>query len=282
MKKVFVWDTGVFLLGCILFAVSVNIFIEPYSITMGGFTGIATTISRFVPIPVGAAIVILNSPLLLIQIKTYGVRRGLPRAILGIAGTSVATDLLAFLPAFELSEGKILYSVGGGFIMGVGAGLLLCRGFTTGGSDLLAFIISPLFGALSVPRLILIIDAVIIAGSALVLRDFGGIVYSLAAVWCYSLALDKVISGQSSAVLAFVVSNDYDTVAEAIGNGLLRGVTLFTSYGWYSKKEGKTVMCVVRKSQLYRLKALVKETDPNAFVVVSSVSEVLGEGFKRE
>lgn len=280
MKKAarYIQDAAVFMGGCVLFGASVNIFITPGGITMGGFTGISTTLNSQFSTPIGLMIFLLNLPLLVYETVSGKGRRGVVKTLLGIAGTSAATDFMAAMPVTY--DDRLLCAVFGGLMMGAGSGLLMTRGYTTGGSDLLAFIVRPYTKGLSTGRLILIIDTLIIAGAALTERSFSGILYSFAAVWCYTTAFDKVLEGMGGAVLAMIVSERHDDISLAISKRLGRGVTLVSSSGWYTGRHGQTVLCAVKKSELYMLRSLVRETDPGAFMMVTGAAEVSGEGFR--
>ena len=280
MKKAagYFQDAAVFVGGCLLFGASVNIFITPGGITMGGFTGISTTINSLFSTPVGLFIFLLNLPLLVYETVSGKGRSGVVKALMGIAGTSAATDFMAALPVTY--GDRLLCAVFGGLMMGAGSGLLLTRGYTTGGSDLLAYIIRPYTKGLSTGRLILLIDTLIIAGASLIEGSFSGILYSFAAVWCYTTAFDKVLEGMGGAVLAMIVSERHEDISLAISRRLGRGVTLISSSGWYTGKQGQTVFCAVKKNELYMLRSLVRKTDPGAFMIVTGAAEVSGAGFR--
>ncbi len=260
-----------------MFGASVNIFITPGMITMGGFTGVSTTINYFFHTPIGLMIFFLNLPLIVLDSRLHAGKGALWRAICGIIGTSVATDILAVLP-YNYSD-SLLCALLGGLLMGAGSGLLMQRGFTTGGSDLLAYIIRPRLRRLTTGNIIFIIDTAIIVGSALLTGNFNGILFSATAVWCYSTAFDKMLAGGSGAILAIIISDHHREIAAAVSERLRRGITVLESSGWYTGIERPTLMCVVKKRELYLLRELARRADPNAFVVISNATEVTGEGF---
>lgn len=270
-------NAAAYIAGCIMFGASVNIFITPGMITMGGFTGVSTTISYFFNTPIGFIIFLLNLPLLILEKRLYGRRSAVCRALLGIIGTSVATDLLAYLP-YSYGD-RLLCALLGGLLMGAGSGLLMRSGFTTGGSDLLAYIAKPHLKRFTTGNIIFFIDTVIIVSAALLTGNFEGILFSFAAVWCYTTAFDKMLAGGSGAIIAIIISEYHREIAAALSDGLHRGVTVLPSSGWYTGRERPTLICVVKKRELYRLRELAKSADPRAFVIISSAAEVMGEGF---
>lgn len=277
-REAFVSDAASFIIGCAMFGASVNIFIEPGEITMGGFTGISTTIGYFFNTPVGLMIFLLNLPLLALRARLGKRKSDTLRAVLGIVGSSAATDILSIIP-YSYSD-SLLCALLGGALMGAGSGMLMRSGFTTGGSDLLASIIKPGLKRLSYGKIIFIIDAFIIIGAALLLKDYGSAVFSFAAVWCYTTAFDKVLSGREGAVIATIVSEHHRDIAQTISERLRRGVTVLPSSGWYTGKERPTLICAIKKRELYRLREIVRKKDPDAFVVISGAAEVMGEGFE--
>lgn len=270
-------DMASFAAGCIMFGLSVNIFITPGMITMGGFTGISTTIEYFFNTPIGLMIFLLNLPLLCLEWRLGKKGGAVWRTLLGIAGTSLATDVLSFLP-YSYTD-RLLCALLGGLLMGAGSGLLMRHGFTTGGSDLAAYLIRHKVRRLSTGNIILIIDAAIIVVSSLLCGSVDGMLFSFAAVWCYSAAFDRVLAGGAGAVLAMIISDKHDKIASAVSQVLHRGVTVIDASGWYTGRERPSLICVVKKREMYRLRELVHSVDSNAFVVVSNVAEVLGEGF---
>lgn len=271
-------DALTLIAGCVMFGASVNIFITPGMITMGGFTGVSTTISYFFDTPIGFMIFLLNLPLLVLEYRLKNECGALWRTLLGIIGTSVATDLLACLPYSY--EDRLLCALLGGLLMGAGSGLLMRSGFTTGGSDLAAYIIRFRSRRFSAGSIIFAIDAVIIVISAVLTKSFEGMLFSFAAVWCYTTAFDKMLGGGSGAILTLIISDKHREIAAAVSERLHRGVTVLSSNGWYTGKERPMLICVVKKRELYLLREIAQKNDPKAFVVISSMAEVMGEGFR--
>lgn len=274
LSKVTVWVGG-----SLLYGLSVNMFIAPGGITMGGFTGLATTLNHLFFTPIGLITVLLNLPLLLIEVRTGGGRLGLFNALFGVVGTSVATDLLSALtfPSYD----PLLCAVFGGITMGAGTGILLTKGFTTGGSDLSAHIIHRRFPFISTGKLILTIDATIVLICALALKNGGGILFSFVSLWCFSTALDSVLDGLGGSKLVMIISDNHALIADRISERLCRGITVLDCEGWYTQSQRKLIFCAVRRSELFALTELVRRTDSDAFVTVCDARDVLGEGFKK-
>ncbi|MBR6917614.1 MAG: YitT family protein [Clostridia bacterium] len=264
--------------GAALFGVSMNMFLSPGKVVMGGVTGIASTINFiYDKIPIGVMIFALNIPLLLMNIKVSGFK-SMIKTVLGIVSTSVAIDLTTFLPA-TLTD-PLLCAILGGVTMGTGAGLLLTKGYTTGGSDLSAVLLKNKFKRLSTGRLILIIDVFVVVGAALVMKDFKSIIYSSISIFAYSASIDAVMGGSEKAKMAIIISAKQDEIAKAVSERLERGVTYLHGGGWYTKEDKEVLMCVVKRNEEYTLKQLVEKVDKEAFMILCDATEVLGMGFK--
>ena len=277
-KSVFI-ELGTVLTGSVLFALSLAFFLTPCGIVTGGATGIAVTAHELLGLPVGLGILIVNAPLVLLNIKFEGVK-GMTRTVIGIAATSVFTDLLAFFPT--ASAEPMLSAICGGAMMGAGAGIMLMRGYTTGGSDLAAYLIRHRVRRIPVGTLILMIDAVIILGAALLKWRFDGILYSVAATIAYSFSIDAVMNGMGRAKLSLIISDRYAEIGDAITQKISRGATVLRGIGWYTGVNKNVVMCVMKRSELFALQKLVKEIDPEAFMIITDAAEVIGSGFSKK
>lgn len=275
--QAFVTEAAVLLIGSVMFGLSVNLFIEPGEITMSGFTGVSTTINYFLGTPIGIMMILLNLPLLFFEWRRAG-GAGVLRTGIGILFTSLAIDGLAFIRS-DFTD-PLLCAVFGGLVMGAGGGLLLTRGYTTGGSDLCAFLLTRKFRRLSTGRVILLIDVVIVVGSSALMQRWTGLLYSFVAVWCYTTAFDRVLEGFGGAKLVMIISDKYEIIAQQIADEMHRGVTLLYGAGWFTKAKRNMLLCVIKRSEQYALTNLARRVDPGAFVILSNASEVLGEGFE--
>jgi uncharacterized membrane-anchored protein YitT (DUF2179 family) len=252
------------------------LFLTPCHIVPGGASGAAITLHHFFPLPVGIWILLLNLPLLLLSTRMLGWRKT-ARTAAGVLSTSTATDLFSFLP--PATEDPLLAALVGSFILGAGCGLLLPRGFTTGGSDLAAYLLCSRFPKFRLGSAILGIDASIIVLSAVLLRDTGGLLYSAAAAASFTVALNTVTSSLGKAKLSVIVTAHPGEIGDAIQTKMNRGATVLRGIGWYSGEERAVILCVVKRSELYSLKALVRTADAGAFLIVTDAAEVLGNGF---
>ncbi len=274
--KEFIYESGIVIIGSVLFAMSMNMFVLPADIVMGGMTGIATVINFFTNFPVGIAIILLNIPLLIANTHFFG-RHFLKRTVIGIVATSIAIDLLNMFPITVTDP--LMCSILGGASSGAGIGLMISKGYTTGGTDLAACILRLKFRRMSTGTLIAICDIVIIVGAALFMRTFDGIFYSLICTWTMGKVMDLMISGSRRAGQAFIITSRPTEIVNLIFERLDRGVTMMDAVGGYTGETKQMIMCVVAKSELFYLKEIVRECDPGAFLVIADASEVTGEGF---
>ncbi len=264
--------------GSAIFAMAINMFIVPGSITLGGATGVSTTINHLVPaLPVGTLLLAVNIPLMLTSLKVVGLFGSL-RTLIGIIVSSITVDLMVFLPV--TINDPLLCSVFGGALIGAGGGILLSRGYTTGGSDLAAFLLKHKLKRISTGKIIMIIDLFVILGSAIILKNFTGIFYSIIAAVISSFSFDAVLGGYDKAKLAYIVSNNPELIADSIYAKIDRGITVLYGKGYYTKNKKDVLMCVVKRSEVFALKEIVNQCDKDAFVILTDATEVLGEGFK--
>ncbi len=264
------------LAGSVLFGVAVNMFLLPQGIVTGGATGIATAAGKLWGLPVGLGIILVNLPIFAVCIREMGLS-GMIYSIIGTALTSVSADVLTFLP--PASDDTLVSALIGGAVMGIGAGMLLSAGLTTGGTDLAAYLIHKRRPSLSTGRIILFFDAAVIVLSAVALRNFAGIMYSAICTVTYSASLDMVQSTSRRARIVFIISDKHEKIAAAVAKEIDRGVTLLTGKGYYTGKDKHVIMCVVGKQEEFPLRKLVLEIDSTAFIVIGEAAGVSGKGF---
>ena len=279
------------ILGSIITAAAINIFLVPYKIAPGGVTGIATVIyylsgERF---PVGTIMLVLNIPLFIFGMKFIGGKFTI-RTLFSTIFLSVIIDLSEpftdnFIAQFALeklsaSPDYLLYSIFGGFFMGLGLGLVFKSGATTGGTDLAARIVHHFAPGMTMGKLLLLIDSAVIIFAAVAFNSFLLALYAILALYISSKIIDLILEGVNFAKAVFIISDFPDDIAKSIMKELDRGVTALNGTGMYTGNDKRMLYCVIQLGQLPLLKALVKKIDPKAFIILSDVTEALGEGFK--
>lgn len=264
-------------LGLFIAAIAYKIFLIPNRVVSGGFTGIGQLLNQFTGISVGAVNIILNVPLFLFSMKSMGLRFGL-RSLIAMFALSLLIDLLPFPPA---TDDLLLSAVYGGVTMGVGFGLILRGGATTGGTDMLASLAHRLFPQLRVSVSIFLIDGLVIVASAFVFEPQSAM-YGLISAFISNVLVDVVLEGPNVAHAYFIVSDNSDAIAQRVMAELDRGVTALSAMGMYKRTEKRVLLCVVNRFQTMALRRIVFAVDPGAFVFSTRANEVLGEGFSTD
>lgn len=299
LLKTSVWRTfkeyALITLGLVIYALGWTIFLIPNNLVGGGVSGFSAILYYATGIPMGYSYFVINVILLLIAIKILGTGFGW-KTVYAIVITSLLLNImpdsvpLDFINAFAVSNGKMLCTLLGGVMSGVGIGVSISQGGSSGGTDIIALIWCKFKNA-SPGRVILIIDVMIILSSMLFpsYTETGELVsfpdklaiavYGLVQVTVSGYAIDLYLSGSKQSVQAFIFTNKYQEIADAIAYDMKRGVTIIPAKGWFSKTDRNIVMVVTRKTDLNILLRYVKTIDPTAFLSVSSVMGVYGEGF---
>ncbi len=274
-------DIGKIIVGTFFLASALNIFFEPHGITTGGVTGIGIILKelseRFLPvsIPLYLSNLVINIPLLIIALIIKG------RAFLGRTGlATILLSLFLFLTqgwAFDSGD-MILNVLYGGILSGTGVGLVFTASATTGGTDLIATIIGHFHRHLSVPYLLFFVDAVIVLSGVFVF-GVSKAMYAVVGIFLSAHMANRVMEGLHYSKAIFIISDCWEELADTILKELRRGVTGLSSQGMYTRKDRKMLFCVVSSKEIVRIKEIVAQKDPRAFLIVSDVREVFGEGF---
>ncbi len=269
------------LIGVMIMAAGIEVFFAPSGFVAGGATGLGIVLDEIAKknfgftIPLWLVNILWDIPLLILSRKKIGTVF-FKRTVFGCIAFSVALFIAEFLPVYK--GDLILICLFGGTFVGVGAGLVLRNMGATGGTDLAAALIHEIFPKISVAQSIFVLDSVIILlGMAIFGIEQG--MYAIASVFLTSKWVNAILQGVSISRGALIISKEW----KQIGNTLLqqadRGVTAFHGKGLYSNEEKEILLCVFAANELVKIKEIVSEIDKNAFVLITDVTEVLGEGF---
>ena len=271
--------------GLFLYSLSWTAFLIPQQITGGGVSGIGALIYYATGFPVGYTYFLVNIGLVALAIRVLGASFGV-KSIVGIVAGSLLLSLLQSLIQMPVVEDKFLSAIIGGILSGVGLGIVFTQGGSTGGTDIIAMIVTK-YRNISPGRVILLCDVFIIGSSFLVLTDLSPvkrietIVYGYVSMAITAYAIDAVLSGSRQSVQMFIFSKNYTDIANRITNQMNRGVTVIDGMGWYTKEAQKVVITLVRKHEANDIYRLIKEVDDEAFISVANVMGVYGRGFER-
>ena len=281
------WDYLIVTIGTFFYCIAWDCFLIPNNIASGGLTG-ACTIIQFATgglIPLSYSCFVLNVFLLI----TGAIVLGKGFGIKTVYAVLLSTVLFRILPTFDFIQAvpgnflyvdnRLLIPIMGGIIEAVGLGLILQRGGSTGGTDVIVMIINK-FWPVSPGKVYLYSDLVIIASILLIPdKTFEDMIYGYVAMVTFSFMVDFVLLGGKSTLQVMVFSEKYEQIADYIIYKMDRGVTALKAVGWYTRKDRNVLLILVRKSQLHDLCKAIKELDEKAFVSVSPASSVYGEGF---
>lgn len=267
-----------FLAGSALYAFGFVFFIEPNNISPGGFTGIAAIINYLFDLPTGAVLFCLNIPVLLLGLKKMG-GKFVIKTLFIISVISVLIDFFsALLPAFH--GDRLIAAIFGGALSGFGLSLVMLRGATTGGIDIIAVALKQKFPFLGIGRLVLILDSIIITLAAICYKEIESALFAVVAIFISGNLLDAMLYGSDKGRLIFIVTNKGSQVSKAIFENLNRGVTILPSYGAFENKSNETLICALKVNEVDNALKTVSVTDPNAFTVVTVTGGIFGRGFK--
>ena len=265
-------------LGSIIYAAGFDAFIKPNHIAPGGFIGIAVVLNHyFSMIHIGALVIIMNIPFLIVAVKRIG-WHFLFGTILGTFLSSIFVDsFVPYLP--PLSKDPFLATIYGGFLMGAGIGIIFRFYGSTGGSDLLGQIIYDYTG-LPFGQAMMIFDVIVIITAGVVFKNINISLYSIIAELVSNKTIDIVQSGLTFSKAVYIITQKPILVKTVILNEIKRGVTEITAMGGYTGEIKKVLLVVVPHAEVSKIKKVVKDTDPESFVIISELSEVIGRGFK--
>lgn len=266
-------------LGSAVYAFGFVCFYQPNAMASGGLTGIAQIINHLFPaIPVGITVIALNIPLFILGFKFIGAKL-LVGSLYAMLISSVIIDVITPLFDWQPTD-PFLACVFGGVTMGLSLGLVIGQGSTTGGTDLLARLLKLRLKWLSMGRLLLVIDLVVIVLVAIAFGQLNSMLYGLVALYISSLVMDGVLYGMDTAKVAYIISDRNDEISHVLVHNMDKGVTVLYGQGAYSGSEKKVLMCAFRQREIASIKSAVKALDPDAFLIVCDAHEVLGEGFR--
>lgn len=279
-SKTLVLDGLFFVAGALIDAVAVNVFTAPNHIAPGGITGIGTMLNYLFQTPIGMVNMIINIPIIIWAIVEIGYKL-VAKSIAAIIVFSVAIDTLALvLPAYD--GNPFLAAIFGGVLEGIGLALVFMRGSTTGGTDMIARLLGKHFRHLSMGKLMLAVDLIVIAASALVYQKLESALYAIIAIFVSTRIIDTILYGTDSGngKLYFIISKKSDEIRRRILEDIDRGVTIIPIQGGYSGQDGEMLLCAVRRYEVAKINDIIHTADRDAFVIVGEAGEITGEGFR--
>ncbi len=264
-------------LAAILFGMGISLFIDPNNLAPGGVSGLSIILSRIFPVQPGTLFLVLNLPIMFLGAWKFGTKF-IVSTLYATLMVSASTNLFEKLEPF--TKNPLLGGVFGGSLVAIGIGWVLRAGATTGGTDIIVKCMKQRKPYIKTGTIFLGVDAVIIGIGGIVFGNVETVLYSVISAAVTSRVLDIVLYGRDEAKMIYIISNAADRITERILKELNIGVTHLSGTGAYKKEEKQIILCAVRKHSAYKVEEIVKEEDSSAFMIISSATEIYGEGYK--
>lgn len=265
-------------LGTLLMAIGIAQFLLPNQLSSGGFSGIATIGYYLFNLPMGVLVLILNIPVFIISFFRIG-KIFFIKSLIGTVLLSLFLNIFEMFPA--LTGDRFLACIFGGILVGVGTALSLLAKGSTGGSDLVSYIIRSFKPHLRASSLIVIIDTIIVGLNVIFFKEIEIGLYSAITIYIMGKIIDVIFEGTGFAKMVYIVSKDYQKISNKINKEIKRGTTGLYGKGMYKNEELTMLVCVASRSEIVKIIQIVKKIDKRAFVIVSNVREVIGNGFRK-
>ena len=267
------------IIGSGIMAVGISLFLLPNQLSSGGIAGIATITYYLLKIPMGTMILLINIPLFLFSFFKIG-KSFFIKSLIGTISLSYFID---FFDKFEhLTNDRLLACIYGGILIGLGTAILLKANSSTGGSDLISFIIKEYKPSIRPSNVITLIDIGIIALNVIFFREIEIGLYSAIAIYIMGKIIDILFEGIDFTKLLLIISNHTEEIAKEIGQKVQRGATGIYGKGMYTNEDKLILMCAASRGDVNRIKLIAKKIDPRAFIIITNSREVVGLGFKKE
>ena len=267
-------------LGCVAYAAGLILFLNPNDLAPGGVSGVSIMLNRFIPVEVGTLILLFNIPLLIIAFIKFGAKFTAMTAFATALSSTIMDLMGAFLPPdYAVTKDKLLAGIFGGALMAFGMGVIFRAGGTTGGSDIIIRLLRRKFRHLKTSTIFLITDCIIVGVSALVFGNIEAALYAGIALAVNSTVLDFVLYGSNGARMIFIVTERPDEINRVLTEKVNTGSTVIKGEGAYTGREKTILMVVAKKHRFPKIRDAVGAADPNSFMIVSSASEIFGNGY---
>ncbi len=265
------------IIGSLFIALGTTLFLLPNKLTSGGISGIATITYYLFNMPMGAVILALNVPLFLLAIYKIG-KKFFTKSIVGTVSLSFFIDMLDGLK--PLTNDRLLASIYGGIIIGIGTAIIFKMESSTGGSDLISGLAKAYNPNIKVGSVITIFDIVVVLLSVIFLGEIEIGLYSAIAIFIVGKMIDIIFEGVDFTKLLVIISDKNEEIAKQIGDKVERGSTGLIGKGMYKQDEKLVLLCAASRGDISKIKTIVHKLDPHSFVIVANAREVLGLGFK--
>ena len=266
------------IVGCFIMAMGTSLFLLPNQLSSGGFAGISTIIYYLFKLPLGITMFFLNIPLLILAFFKIS-KELFFKSIIGTLLLTLFIDLLDTFQAF--TDDKLLACIYGGILNGIGTALVLRATASTGGTDLLTYVIRKYKPHFQTATLIVVVDTIIVLLNVVFFKRIEVGLYSAIAIYLMGKMIDIVFEGVNFTKMMFIISKEYKEIATRVGKELDRGSTAIYAKGMYTREKRMMLLCVGTRTEIAKIKMLAIEIDPKAFIITANARETWGKGFKR-
>lgn len=265
------------LIGTFIYSAGVGLFLDPNGLAPGGVVGLSVIISHVFGGATGTWYFLFNIPIVLLGWWKFG-GKFIIWTFCSVAGNSLFTNLFGIFPS--ITNEPLLAAIAGSILTGTGIGIVLRSGSTTGGTDIIIKVLRKKYPAIKTSTFFMVVDIGIVSAAGILFRDFNIAMYAFIAVVLSGKVMESVLYGKDEATLVFIISDKAEMLVDRILQDMSVGATILTGKGAYSHHEKNIIMCVVKKRATPTLEDIVKEEDSRAFMIVTSASEIYGEGYK--
>lgn len=265
------------IVGCSLYSIGVCCFAVPNSIAQSGFTGLAVIINHLFSLPVGTVNLALNIPMLILMWIFLG-KQLVARTLWVTVILSTALDVFAsFMPTYE--GDPMLAALFCGLLEGAGLGLVTITGATSGGTDIVARLIHKKWKFITIGKVVLVADALVVISNMIVFRSIESGLYAIVMIYASTKLIDSMVYGTGNGKMLMIITSKPDEISKAIITSSHRGVSIVPVVGAYTGESKNMLICVARRHQISGIIKTVKSIDSKTFIIVSEANEILGEGF---
>lgn len=277
LKSIIIEGLGL-IVGCILISIGLNMFLGPYTIAPGGLSGLSVILSKVSGLSVSTIMLILGLPLIICSIKILGKKDSI-KTLIGMLLLSFCINITTPLASITATNDVLLSAITGAIFLGLGLGIVFRVDGSTGGTDLIALMINKAIPSIPISKCLVCIDGLVVLSSGIVNQNLETGLYSAISLYIIVKMVDFIVAGFDYSKSFMIITNEEEALRNAIVNDIKRGITILEGKGGYTDNSKSILIVVVRKNQEIHLKKLIKKVDKNAFIIVSDVHEVFGEGF---
>ncbi|MFI3238239.1 MAG: YitT family protein [Lachnospiraceae bacterium] len=276
--RIIIKEYGLMVLACLIYAIGISVFLDPNKLAPGGVSGLGIILSRFLPLETGSIVFMFNIPIMIVGFWKLGYKL-IWKSFFCMTISSIFIDMIG-LSGLYLTDDLFISAIGGSFCVATGIGIIMLQGGTTGGVDIIVKLLRKKLPHIKTGACFLMIDLSVVLLSAIVFRDFVLAMYALVVVALNAFVLDKVLYGTDGAKMIYIITDYSDNIAKRLMEELNLGVTFLQGKGAYSGKQKDVIFVVMKKLMAPKAEEVIKQEDPNAFMIVSSAHEIYGEGYK--